>query len=70
MIRDYADAMFGLIQPIVPEACQAFLDYKLNAMTLSALEIEAIRSGQPLGGDNKREQAEWAEKKVKLGIPA
>lgn len=67
-IRDYADAMFGLIQPIIPEACQAFLDYKLNAITLSALEVEAIRSSKPLESDNKREQSEWADKKVKLGI--
>lgn len=66
-IRDYANAMFTLIQPIVPVAAQAFLDYRLNAMTLSSLEIEAMRSRQPLASDNKREQAEWEEKKQKLG---
>lgn len=69
-IRDYADAMFALIEPIIPVACEAFLDYRLNAMTLSALEIEAVRSGQPLGTENKREQDEWEAKKIRLGIGA
>ena len=67
-IRDYANAMFGLIQPIVPVAAEAFLDYRLNAMSLSGLEIEALRTGQPLASDNKREQAEWEEKKKRLGV--
>lgn len=67
-IRDYADAMFALIRPIVPVACEAFLDYRLNAMTLSALEVEAIRTWQPLATDNKREQQEWEEKRKRLGI--
>jgi thymidylate synthase (FAD) len=67
-IRDYANAMFALIQPIVPVAAEAFLDYRLNAMSLSGPEIEALRTGQPLASDNKREQAEWEEKKKRLGI--
>src|SRR5438034_1194570 len=67
-IRDYANAMFALIQPIVPIAAEAFLDYRLNAMALSGLEIEALRSGQPLATENKRELAEWEEKKKRLGL--
>jgi len=67
-IRDYATAMFNLIQPIVPIAAEAFLDYNLGAMHLTRLEIEAIRSGQPLNTQNKRETAEWEEKKKKLGM--
>src|SRR5438045_3761146 len=66
-IRDYANAMFALIQPIVPVAAEAFLDFQLNAMSLSGQEIQALRSGQPLASDNKREQAEWEEKKKRLG---
>lgn len=61
-IRDYADAMFALIQPVVPVACEAFLDYRLNAVTLSALEVESLRTGEPLKTDNKREQQEWSDK--------
>src|SRR5262245_12250867 len=65
-IRDYANAMFALIQPIVPIAAEGFLDYRLHALTLSGLEIEALRSGQLLATENKRELAEWEEKKKRL----
>jgi thymidylate synthase (FAD) len=66
-IRDYATAMFALIQPIVPIAAEAFLDYQLGGMHLTRLEIESLRSGEGLASQNKREQAEWEEKKKKLG---
>ena len=66
-IRDYANAMFALIQPIVPIAAEAFMDYDFDSMRLSRLEIEAFRTGQPLATDNKRERAEWEEKKKRLG---
>jgi thymidylate synthase (FAD) len=67
-IRDYATAMFELIRPIVPIAAEAFLDYNFGAMHLTRLEIEAIRSGEALATQNKRETAEWEEKKKKLGM--
>jgi thymidylate synthase (FAD) len=67
-IRDYANAMFALIQPIVPIAAEAFLDYRLNAVTLTRLEADALRTGQPLATDNKRERAEWDDKKKRLGL--
>ncbi len=67
-IRDYANAMFALIQPIVPIAAEAFMDYNLHSVRLSRLEIEALRTSQPLATDNKRELAEWEEKRKRLGI--
>jgi thymidylate synthase (FAD) len=67
-IRDYANAMFSLIQPIVPIASEAFLDYNFHSVRLSRLEIEALRTGAPLATENKRENAEWEEKKKQLGI--
>jgi len=67
-IRDYANAMFALIQPIVPLAAEAFLDYDFHAAHLTRLEIEALRTGQPLASDNQREQAEWTEKKKRMGL--
>jgi thymidylate synthase (FAD) len=67
-IRDYADAMFALIQPIVPITAEAFMDYRMDAMQLTRLEIEAIRSGKPIATDNKREASEWEAKKAKLGL--
>ncbi len=67
-IRDYANAMFALIQPIVPVAAEAFLDYQFESMHLTRLEIEAIKTGKPLDTQNKRESAEWEEKKKRLGM--
>jgi thymidylate synthase (FAD) len=68
-IRDYATAMFELVRPIVPIAAEAFLDYNMGGAHLTRLEIEALRSGKPLATENKRENAEWEEKKKKLGVP-
>jgi thymidylate synthase (FAD) len=65
-IRDYANAMFALIQPIVPIAAEAFIDYNFGSMHLSKLEVEALRTGQPIQTENKREIAEWEEKHRKL----
>jgi thymidylate synthase (FAD) len=67
-IRDFADAMFALVRPIVPVATEAFLDYNFGSMHLTRLEVEAIQNGQPLGTENKRETAEWETKKKLLGL--
>lgn len=67
-IRDYANAMYALIQPIVPIAAEAFLDYNYGAVHLSRLEVEALRTGKPLASENKRETAEWEEKRKKMGL--
>lgn len=37
-IREYADAMYHIILELFPLCCAAFEDYRLNAMTLSALD--------------------------------
>ncbi|MCC7204106.1 MAG: FAD-dependent thymidylate synthase [Phycisphaeraceae bacterium] len=67
-IRDYAYAMFALIQPIVPVVAEAFLDYEFEGVHMTRLEIEALRTGKPLASDNKRENAEWEEKRNKMGL--
>jgi len=67
-IRDYALAMFALIRPIVPVACEAFVDYRHDGVVLSRLEIDALRSGGELDTTNAREQAEWAAKRGRLGL--
>jgi thymidylate synthase (FAD) len=66
-IRDYAFAMFAIIQQIVPIAAEAFLDYNFESIRLSRLEVEALRTGKELASDNKRENAEWEAKKRLLG---
>ncbi len=68
-IRAFAQAMQALIEPIVPVAMEAFRDYRLGAMQLTRLEIEALRSGSAeIGTTNKREQAEWEAKRARLGV--
>lgn len=67
-IRDYAVAMFALIQPIVPIAAEAFIDYQLQAVHLSRLEVEALRTGKALQSENQRETAEWEQKKRDLHL--
>ncbi len=67
-IQDYARAMFALIKPICPIAAEAFEDYNFESLHLSRLEIEAIKTGQPIDTQNKREAAEWEEKKQRLGL--
>ena len=67
-IQDFARAMYRLIEPLAPATCEAFMDYDFESMHLSRLEVEAIRSGQPLASQNKREQAEFEAKKSRLGL--
>ena len=67
-IRDYATAMYKLIEPIVPLTTEAFMDYDLKSVRLSRLEIEAMKNGTPLESSNKRENAEWEAKRKRLGI--
>lgn len=72
-IRDYARAMYALLEPIVPMTMEAFRDYELESVRLTKLEIEALRA-LAAGGDgairseNQREQAEWASKRQWLGL--
>jgi len=67
-IRVFAQAMYELLKPIVPVSCEAFEDYRLDAMHLTKLEIESIRTGAPLATENKREVAEWEAKRARLGL--
>ena len=67
-IRVYAEAMYELIKPICPVACEAFEEYRMEGLHLTKLEIEAIRSGEPIATDNKREQREWDEKRARLNL--
>ena len=67
-IRDYATAMYDMIKPIVPITCEAFEDYRMNSMQLTGLEVEAMKSGEPLATNNSREKTEWEDKKARLGL--
>jgi len=69
-IRAYAEAMMETVKAWVPIAYQAFLDYHLGAVTLSAQMLAVVRrmlagerGEQPESGLSKRE---WAELMVYL----
>lgn len=65
-IRDLAVKVYELIKPIVPATCEAFEDFVLGAVTLSRVEIEALRGNAlvhaPRAIPGKGENAEFEEK--------
>ncbi|MFN8638644.1 MAG: FAD-dependent thymidylate synthase [Dehalococcoidia bacterium] len=72
-IREYAEAMYALMEPIVPVAMEAFRDYRLEGLTLTRLEVDALRTRLEGGAadiltTNTRERQEWAEKRKQLGL--
>lgn len=67
-IRDSAKQIFDLIKPIVPIACQAFVDYRLNAVTFTGPELQALRTGST-DHLSKGEKQEFEKKKCLLSDP-
>lgn len=72
-IRVFAEAMYRLIENIVPISAQAWRDYHFEAMHLTRPEIDAIRGLRDGGdgtlrSDNKRETAEWEAKRKSLRL--
>jgi thymidylate synthase (FAD) len=69
-IRDLARKVLDLIRPVVPVTCEAFEDFVLGAVTLSRLEVEALRGNSlvnaPRSVPGKGENAEWEEKLQRL----
>jgi thymidylate synthase (FAD) len=68
-IRWFAEAMYTLLEPIVPITMEAWRDYELESVRLTRLEVEALRAGHiQLDTENKREQTEWESKRTRLGL--
>lgn len=42
-IREYAEAMYSLIKPLFPVACEAFEDYIRESKTFSRMELNILR---------------------------
>ncbi len=63
-IRDYANAIHDLVQPLVPVTMEAFKDFRVNAMHLTGPEIEAIakHGGDPTSINSPGERREFEEK--------
>ncbi|HET7880722.1 MAG TPA: FAD-dependent thymidylate synthase [Acetobacteraceae bacterium] len=71
-IRAYAEAMLGTVAAWVPVAHQAFLDYRLGAVTLSAQMLTVVRrmlAGERVEqADSGLNRREWAELIAALGL--
>jgi thymidylate synthase (FAD) len=73
-IREYAYAIWNLIRDIVPFTCEAFEDYRLDAMTFSQVEIwELCRilhpdKSYPTKSLGTRERKEFLEKLNRLDL--
>ena len=65
-IRDYAEAIYELVQPLVPITMKAFMDFRMNALQLSGPEIEAIANGTPI--ESIGERREFEQKLRLLGL--
>ena len=64
-IRVYADAMLTMVDAWVPAAAQAFRDYRLGAVTLSAQMLAVLRrmlAGEAVTQDSSgMSKREWTE---------
>lgn len=60
-IQECARDMFELIKPIVPFACEAFVDYRIDAVTLTGPEVRALKSGS-VDHLSKGEKVEYDKK--------
>ena len=68
-IRDYATAIYDLIQPLVPLTMEAFQDFRVNAMQLTGPEIEAITDGKPIESPGEKREFEEKLKRLKIKCP-
>jgi thymidylate synthase (FAD) len=65
-IREYAEAIYALVEPLVPITMEAFRDFRVNGMFLTGPEIEALRTGMEIASPGERR--EFEEKKKILGM--
>lgn len=66
-IREFAEAIADIVKERVPWTWEAFVDYRLEAVTLSRLDIVAMRTNQDVFS-NKRERSEFLAKAKILGF--
>ena len=70
-IRAYAEVILGVVQRWVPMTHKAFLEYRLNAATISATGLAVIRrllAGETVAQDNSGlPPREWRELMAQLG---
>ncbi len=67
-IREYARAMFELIEPLVPITMEAFKDFRVDGMQLTGPEIRAIASGEPIESPGERREFQEKLKRLKINL--
>jgi thymidylate synthase (FAD) len=69
-IREFANAIHDLVAPLFLFTFEAFADYRLDAIQLTAVDIEAIKNNDWQGVQilNKREREEYLVKLQRLGF--
>tara|TARA_R110002072_G_scaffold7291_4_gene39863 strand:+ start:3057 stop:3839 length:783 start_codon:yes stop_codon:yes gene_type:complete len=65
-IRDYANAIYDLVKPLVPVTMEAFMDFRVNAIQFTGPEVQAMNKGTKLSSPG--EQREFEAKLVKIGM--
>jgi thymidylate synthase (FAD) len=65
-IREYAVAIFERVKDLIPLTMKAFMDFRVNAVTLTGPEVESLRTGVPI--PNTSEQREFEAKKKLLAL--
>jgi thymidylate synthase (FAD) len=65
-IREYAEAIYALVEPLVPITMEAFKDFRVNGMFLTGPEIDALRTGKEI--ESPGERREFEDKKKILGM--
>jgi len=57
-IREYAQTIYDMIEPLVPITMEAFKDFRMNTITFSRLEIEYLNNGIPIESPGERREFE------------
>ncbi|MEN3745540.1 FAD-dependent thymidylate synthase [Sphingomonas sp. HF-S3] len=70
-IRIYAELIRDIVRQWVPVSCEAFEDYRMNAVSLSAAEADVVRkvlAGTTLSRPQNISTREWSEFATRFGI--
>ena len=67
-IRVYAEFIYSRLKELCPITLEAWEDFRWNAVTLTALEVEALRTGSMPDRATARELKEWIAKKESLQL--
>ena len=67
-IREYANAIFKLIEPLVPLTMEAFKDFRLDAIILTGPEVEALNTGKPIEAPGEKREFEEKLRRLRIKI--